>query len=94
MDDHSGQMRTASQTPPPPPVVQHRPVIIPNVSSPTRKAPPAMFNSDDYSSSDEVYIDPAGSITADDSAKWHKKTLQKPIQNLTYLPELPTFNPL
>ena len=34
------------------------------------------------------------SITADHSAKWHMKTLKKPIQNLTDLPELLTFNHL
>ena len=54
-----------------------------------------MLNIDDnYSSSDEAYIEPAGSITADHSVKRHKKTLKKPSQNLTDLPELPTFNPL
>jgi hypothetical protein len=31
---------------------------------------------------------------ADHSAKQRKKTLKKPSQNLTDLPELPTFNPL
>jgi len=96
MDDHSGPKRTSSQPPPPPPtVVQHRPDIIADVSSPTTEAPPAMLNLDDnYSSSDEAYIEPAGSITPDHSAKWHKKTLKKPIQNFTDLPELPTFDPL
>jgi len=97
MDDHSGLKRTSSRPPPPPPptVVQHRPVIIPDVSSPTTEAPPAMLNLDDnYSSSDEAYIEPAPSITADHSAKWRKKTLKKPSQNLTDLPELRTFNPL
>jgi hypothetical protein len=75
-------------------VVQHQPVIIPDVSSPTTEAPPAMLNLDDnYSSSDEAYIEPAGSITADHSAQRHKKILKKTSQNLTDLPELPTFNP-
>jgi hypothetical protein len=53
-----------------------------------------MLNLDDnYSSSDEAYIEPAGSITAGHSAKRRKKTLQKPIQNLADLPKLPTFDP-
>jgi hypothetical protein len=65
------------------------------VTSPTTVAPSAMLNLDDnYSSSNETYIEPAESITTDHSAKQLKKTLQKPIQNLTDLPKLPTFNPL
>ena len=60
-----------------PPVVQHRPVIIPDVSSLTTEAPPAMLNLDDnYSSLDEAYIEPAGSITAGHSAKRRKKMLK------------------
>jgi len=95
MDDHSSPKHTSSQPPPPPTVVQHRLVIIPDVSSPTTEAPPAMLNlGDNYSSSDEAYIEPAESITADHSAKRCKKTLKKPIQNLTDLPKLPTFDPL
>jgi len=95
MGDHSGPKCTTSQPQPPPTVVQHRPVIIPDVSSPTTEAPPAMLNIDDnYSSSDEAYIEPAGPITTDHSAKLRKKTLKKPIQNLTDHPELPTFDPL
>jgi len=95
MDDHSGPIHTSSQPPPPPTVVQHRLVIIPDVSSPTTEAPPAILNLDDnYSSSDEAYIEPAGSIIADHSAKWCKKTLKKPAQNWTDLPKLPTFDPL
>jgi hypothetical protein len=94
MDDHSGLKRTSSQPPPPPTVVQHQPVIISDVSSPTTEAPPAMLNLDNnYNSSDKAYIEPAGSITADHSAKRHKKTLKKPIQNLPDLPDLPTFDP-
>ena len=94
MDDHSGLKCTSSQPPPPPTVVQHRPVIIPDVSSSTTEAPPAMLNLDDnYSFSDEAYIESAWSITADHSAKRRKKTLKKPIQNLTDLPELATFDP-
>ena len=65
------------------------------MSEPTTEAPPAMLNLDDnHSSSDKAYIQPAGSITADHSAKRRKKTLKTPIQNLTDLPELPTVNPL
>jgi hypothetical protein len=65
------------------------------VSSPTTEAPPAVLNLDDnYSSSDEAYIEPAGSITAEHSAKRHKKTLKTLSQNLTDLPEIPTFNTL
>ena len=95
MDNHSGPQRTPSQPPPPPTVVQHRTVIVPDVSSLTTEAPPAMLNLDDnYSSSDEAYIEPARSITAGHSAKWHKKTLEKPIQNLTDLCKLPPFDPL
>jgi len=53
-----------------------------------------MLNLDDnYSFSDEAYIESAWSITADHSAKRRKKTLKKPIQNLTDLPELATFDP-
>jgi len=95
MDNHSGPKRTTSQPPPPPTVVQHRPVIVPDVSSLTTEAPPAMLNLDNnYSSSDEAYIEPARSITAGHSAKGRKKTLKKPIQNLPDLPKLPTFDPL
>jgi hypothetical protein len=94
MDDHSGLKCTSSQPPPPPTVVQHQPVIIPDVSSPTTEVPPAMLNLDNnYSSSDKAYIEPVRSITTDHSAKRCKKTLNKPIQNLTDLPELPTFDP-
>jgi hypothetical protein len=65
------------------------------VSSPTTKIPLAILNLDNnYSSSNEVYIEPAKSITTDHSAKWHQKTLEKLIHNLTDLSELPTFNPL
>jgi hypothetical protein len=65
------------------------------VSAPTTEALPAMLHLDDnYSSSDEVYLEPAGSITTDHSAKWHKTTHKKPIRNLTDLPELPTFSHL
>jgi len=93
MDDHSGPKCTTSQPPPPPTVVQHRPGIIPDVSSPTNEAPLAILNLDDnYSSSEKAYIEAAGLITADHSARRHKKTLKKPIQNLTDLPELHTFN--
>jgi len=54
-----------------------------------------MLNLDDnYSFSDEAYIEPAGSITVGHLAKWHKKTHKKLIQNLPDLPKLPTFNPL
>jgi hypothetical protein len=54
-----------------------------------------MLNLDNnYSSSNEEYIESAVSITSDHSAKWCKKTLKKPIQNLTDLPKLPTFDPL
>ena len=94
MDNHSGPKRTSSQPPPPPTVVQHRPVIMPDVSSLTTEAPPAMLNLDDnYSSSDEAYIEPAGLITAGHLAKWRKNTLKKPIQNLPDLPMLPAFDP-
>ena len=41
-----------------------------------------------------MYIEPAGLITADHSAMWHKKTLKNPIENLTDLPVLRTFDPL
>jgi len=93
MDDHCCPGCTSSEPPPPPTVVQHRPVIIPDASSPTTDAPSAMLNLDDsYSSSDKTYIEPAGSITADHLAKRLKKTLKIPIQNRTDLPELPTFN--
>jgi hypothetical protein len=61
MDNHSGPKRTSSQPPPPPTVVQHRPVIVPDVSLLTSEAPPAMLNlEDNYSSSNEAYIEPAG----------------------------------
>jgi len=81
MDNHSGPKRTSSQPPPPPTVVQHRPVIVPDVSSLTTEAPPTMLNLDDnYSSSDEAYIELAGLITAGHSAKRRKKTHKKPIQ--------------
>ena len=80
MDNHSGPKRPSSQPPPPPTVVQHRPVIVPDVSSLTTEAPPAMLNLDDnYSSTDEVYIEPAEAITAGHSAKQRKKTLKRPI---------------
>jgi len=97
MDNYSGPKCTSSQPPPPPPhtVVQHQAFILPDVSSPTTEAPPAMLNLDDnYSSSDKAYIEPARSITADYSAKQHKKVLKKQIQILTDLPKLPTINPL
>ena len=69
MDNHSGPKYASSQ-PPPPTVVPHRPVIVPDVSSFTTEAPPAMLNLDkDYSPADEAYIEPAGSTTADHSAK-------------------------
>jgi len=94
MDNHSGPKRTSSQPPPPPTVVQHRPVIIHDVFSLTTEAPPAMLNlDDDYSSSDEAYIEPAEVISAGHSAKQRKKTPKKPIQNLPDLPKLPTFDP-
>jgi hypothetical protein len=61
----------------------------------TTEAQPAMLNLDDNDSySDEVYIEPGSSFTADHSVKRRKKTDKKPIQNLTDLPELPTFNRL
>jgi hypothetical protein len=64
MDNHSGLTLTTSQLPPPPTAVQHWPVIIDGVSSPTTQAPPVMLNRDDnYSSSEMVYIEPARSIT-------------------------------
>jgi len=95
MDNDSGPKHSSSQPPPPPTVVHHRPVIIPDVSSLTTEAPPAMLNlDDDYSSSDEAYIEPAGSITAGHSVKQCKKALKKLIQNLPDLPKLPTFDPL
>jgi len=95
MDNHSSPKRTTSQPPPPPTVVQHRPVIIPDVSSLTTEAPSAMLDLDNnYSSSDEAYVEPAGSITAGHLAKRRKKTLKKLIQNLPDLPKLPTFDPL
>ena len=95
MDNHSGPKRTSDQPPPPPTVVQHRPVIVPDVSSLTTEAPPAMLNLDNnYSSSDKVYIEPAGSITAGHSATRCKKPLNKPIQNLPDLLKPPTFDPL
>ena len=76
MGDHSGPKCTSSQPPPLPTVVQHRPVIIADVSSPTTEAPPAMLNLDNnYSSSDEAYIEPAEAITADHSALGCKKML-------------------
>ena len=85
---------TTSQQPPPPTVVQHRVVTIPKVSSPTTETPHAMLNLDDnYSSSDETEIEPAGLITTDHLAKWRNKPLPKPLQNWTDLPELPTFDP-
>jgi len=53
-----------------------------------------MLNLDNnYCSSDEAYIKPAGTFTADHSAKWHMKALKISIENLTDLPELPKFNP-
>ena len=95
MDNHSGPQCTSSQSPPPPPVVQVRPVIVPDVSSLTTEAPHAMLNLDDiYSTSDEAYSEPAGSITAGHSAKRCKKTLKKPLQNLPDAPKLPTLDPL
>jgi len=52
-----------------------------------------MLNLDDtYSSSDEAFIEEAGSITADHSAKRHKKTLKKPTQNWTDFPKIPKFD--
>ena len=52
-----------------------------------------MMNLDDnYSSLDMAYIKPARSMTADHSAKQHKETLNKLIQNLPNLPMVPTFN--
>jgi hypothetical protein len=75
MDDHSGPKCISSRPPPLPTVVQHWPVIIHDVSSPTTEAPPAMLNLDDnYSSSDKAYIEPARSIMADYLAKPCKKT--------------------
>jgi len=95
MGNHSGLKCTSSQPPPPPTVVQHQPVIIPDGSSRTTEAPPAMFNLvDNYSALDKAYIEPARQITTDHSAKLPKKTLKKPIQNSTDHPELPTFDPL
>jgi hypothetical protein len=77
MDNHSGPQGTSSHQPPPTTVVQHRPVIVPDVSSLTTKAPPAMLNLDDkYSSSDEAYIEPARTIIAGHSAKWRKKIVE------------------
>jgi len=94
MDNHSGPKCTSSKPPPPATVAQDRPVIIPDVSSLTAEAPPAMLNLDDnYSSSDEAYIEPAGWITAGHSARRRKKTLTKPIQNLPDLRKLPTRDP-
>jgi len=95
MDNHCGPTRTSSQPPPPPTVVQHRPVIVPDVSSLTTGAPPAMLNHDDnYNFSGEAYIEHAVSITAGHSAKRGKNTLKKLIQNLPDLPKLPTLEPL
>jgi hypothetical protein len=46
------------------------------MSSPTTKAPLAIFNvEDNYNSSDEAYIEPAEAITADHSALCCKKML-------------------
>jgi hypothetical protein len=79
MVNHSGSMCTSTRAPPPPTVVQHRPVIMPDVSSPIAEAPPAMLNFDDnYSSLDNPYIEPARSITTYYSAKRHKKMLHDP----------------
>jgi hypothetical protein len=76
MDDHSSAKCTSSRPSPPLTVVQHKPVITHDVSSPTDEASPAMFNLIGiYTFSDEVYIEPAGSIMADHLGKWHKKTL-------------------
>jgi len=95
MDNHSGSKRSSSQPPPPPTVVQHRPVIIPDVSSLTTEAPPAIINLDDnYSSLYKAYIEAAWSITAGHLARRCKKTLKQPIQNLPQLPKLPIFDPL
>jgi len=64
------------------------------VSSLTTEAPPALLNlNDNYSFPDAAYIDPAGSSSADYSAKQCKKTLKKLIQNMTDLSVLSTFNP-
>ena len=77
MDNHSGPKRTSSQPPPASTVVQHRLVIIPDVSSPATEAPPAIFNlNENYSSSVEAYLESAILITIDHSAKQHKKTLK------------------
>jgi len=42
----------------------------------------------------DAYTEPARSMTAEYSAKLHNTTLKKPIQNLTDLFELSTFNHL
>jgi hypothetical protein len=61
MDNHSGPKCTSSQTPPPPTVVQHCPGIIPDGSSLSTEAPPAILDLDDNnSSSDAAYIEAAG----------------------------------
>jgi len=49
---------------------------------------------DNYSSSDKAYIEHAGSITANHLGKQQQKTLQHPIESLTDLLKLPTFDPL
>ena len=95
MDNHSGQKCTSIQLPPPPTVALNRLVIIFPGPSPTAEAPTEMLNCDDnYSSSDKVYIEPVWSITADHSAKQCKKSVKNPIENLTDLSKLPTFNSL
>jgi hypothetical protein len=65
------------------------------VSSPTPEAPLTTLNLDDNNSfSDEGYIEPTVSIAADHLAKWCKYTFKTLNQNLTDLPELPTFDRL
>jgi hypothetical protein len=95
MDDHSGPEPASFQPPPPHTVVQHSLAIISDVSSPTTEPPSAMLTHDDnHSFATAEYTTPAILITADHLAMWFKHILKKPIQNLTDLPELFTFNPL
>jgi len=76
MDHHSGREHASLQPPPLNTVVQHRPVIVADVSSLTTKAPPVMLNLDDNNSSlNKTYIEPDWLNTADHLAPWPKDIL-------------------
>jgi hypothetical protein len=76
-------------------VVQHCPVNVSNVSSPTANNPPAMLNcGNKFNSSNELFIGPAELIAVNPWAKLCMNSLKEVMPDLSDLPELHTFDHL